>query len=179
MSRTPEYRAWLDMKTRCLKESNKFYAHYGGRGITICQRWLESFENFYSDMGNKPSKEYSLERIDNDKGYEPANCKWADWLEQSTNKRVLRKRKSVSPGIYIIKGSYYVKLQRGYRQYHIGVYSKLDDATKAREAAANEYKQFHHLGASAIEKKLKNLMEVKDGTREKGNRGRVLQSSAA
>lgn len=87
MYNTPEYRAWVDMKTRCLKEDHKSYHNYGGRGIKICNRWLESFENFYSDMGNRPSNKHSLDRINNDSDYEPNNCRWTTSKEQNSNKR--------------------------------------------------------------------------------------------
>lgn len=86
LSRTPEYVAWSDMKGRCLNENFKNYLHYGGRGIKVCVKWLESFENFYKDMGDRP-KNCSLDRIDVDGDYSPKNCRWSDQHTQNSNKR--------------------------------------------------------------------------------------------
>jgi hypothetical protein len=86
-SRTPEYKSWSHMKDRCLNIKNKSYKNYGGRGITVCKEWLESFFNFLNDMGCKPSKEYSLGRINNDGNYEKNNCEWQTTKEQSCNTR--------------------------------------------------------------------------------------------
>jgi hypothetical protein len=80
-----EYRAWHNMKQRCLNPNNPTFKYYGKKGITIHNSWLE-FDNFYRDMGRKPNKSYTLERINNNKGYEPGNCKWATWEEQNNNK---------------------------------------------------------------------------------------------
>jgi hypothetical protein len=80
------YKCWGHMKERCLNPNHKKYLDYGGRGITICERWLQ-FENFLEDMGEKPEG-YSLDRINNEKGYEPGNCHWATLEEQDRNKRV-------------------------------------------------------------------------------------------
>jgi hypothetical protein len=82
----PEYRIWAHMKGRCLNPNDRSFARYGGRGITVCERWL-SFENFLADMGQRPSPEHSLERKENNDGYHPDNCIWATPLEQANNKR--------------------------------------------------------------------------------------------
>jgi len=85
---TVEYRCWASMKTRCSNPKHKYYKNYGGRGITICDRWLYSFENFLEDMGEKPLPELSLDRIDNDGNYEPENCRWATKEQQIHNRRI-------------------------------------------------------------------------------------------
>lgn len=86
LNKTPEHRAWVEMKRRCLDENRPAYKNYGGRGITFCNEWLE-FTKFIADMGSKPSPDYSLDRIDNDLGYYPENCRWADRKTQSRNQR--------------------------------------------------------------------------------------------
>lgn len=84
---SPEYYAWRSMRNRCEDPSTKYFDKYGGRGIAVCQRWSE-YQNFLDDMGRKPSKQYSLERENNDGNYEPANCKWATKSEQTRNRSV-------------------------------------------------------------------------------------------
>lgn len=86
MGKTPEYRSWSMMKSRCYNRNNRKYSRYGGRGIVVCDRWLNSFENFYKDMGPKPFG-FSIERKDNDGHYCPENCEWADSYTQSNNKK--------------------------------------------------------------------------------------------
>lgn len=85
---TPEYAAWLSMKFRCYKKTMYQYKDYGGRGIIVCDRWLNSFESFLSDMGYRPSLNHSLDRYPNrDGNYEPNNCRWATREEQMNNTR--------------------------------------------------------------------------------------------
>lgn len=87
MCKSPEYNSWDAMIQRCRNPLGKNYHHYGGRGITVCERWLSSFENFYADMGPKPTPKHSIDRINNDGNYEPGNCRWATQSEQNFNKR--------------------------------------------------------------------------------------------
>lgn len=84
---TPEYRAWSKIKGRCHNPKDKKYADYGARGIRVCDEWRDDFPRFLADMGLRPSAAHSIDREDNDKGYEPGNCRWATVLEQAANKR--------------------------------------------------------------------------------------------
>ena len=83
---TTEYRTWSMMIQRCENKKLPSYLDYGGRGITVCERW-HKYENFLADMGRKPSKNHSLDRMNNEKGYSRSNCRWATRKEQVLNKR--------------------------------------------------------------------------------------------
>lgn len=84
MSKTIVYRKWLGMKSRIFNKKNSHYDRYGGRGISICERWMV-FENFAADMGPMPSKKHEIDRKNNDGNYEPSNCRWATRKEQTRN----------------------------------------------------------------------------------------------
>lgn len=86
MTDTVEYRTWLSMMQRCYNPKNPSYEDYGGRGIHVDERW-HKFENFYEDMGKRPSKEHSLDKLNNYANYGPGNCKWATIYEQNQNRR--------------------------------------------------------------------------------------------
>lgn len=82
-----EYRCWEGMKKRCLNPNSAHFRHYGGRGIKVCDRWLNSYENFLADLGRRPSPKHSLDRVDVDGNYEPDNCRWATHSQQMKNRR--------------------------------------------------------------------------------------------
>lgn len=109
---------------RCYVKSSSTYAKYGAVGISVCDEW-HNFENFYRDMGNKPTKEHSIDRIDGSKGYSPDNCRWATNDEQANNQKSNRKvtwhgkTYNVSQlmrhlGLYTSTGKYYSRLNRGW-----------------------------------------------------------------
>lgn len=85
MSKTPTYKSWSDMMTRCYNKADYHYVWYGSRGISVCPQW-HKFEGFFKDMGLKP-KQLSLDRINNDGNYEPSNCRWATHKQQCNNRR--------------------------------------------------------------------------------------------
>lgn len=136
MSGTTEYKAWQGMIRRCYEKSNDSYKWYGARGIVVCDRWRNSFEAFYADMGNKPKATMSLDRIDSNGNYEPSNCRWATATVQAANKR--------EQGISITntsgyKGVSYDKTRNKYKAYvtigglsvYIGRYGTAQEARAA------------------------------------------------
>ena len=113
---TPEYWVWRAMYNRCNNPNTQDYPEYGKRGIKICKRW-SSFENFYSDMGERPSALLSIERKNNNKGYSPQNCKWATAKEQANNRR---RRKHNTKSISGVKGVYWNRAaKKWYVQIHV------------------------------------------------------------
>lgn len=114
MSHSSEYHAWGNMIQRCTNPNNPEYKNYGARGIIVCREWLNSFEVFFKDMGEKPFSDYSLDRKNNDKGYEKNNCRWIDSSTQAIN---TRRRENKTTGITNISYSkrddlFYVDIAR-------------------------------------------------------------------
>lgn len=87
---SPEYSVWAGMLQRCYNTNDVSYKRYGAMGITICPEWKRSFETFFADMGARPSSKHQIDRIDNAKGYQPGNCRWATHIEQSRNRSVVK-----------------------------------------------------------------------------------------
>jgi hypothetical protein len=136
----PEYYAWSGMKRRCLDPNNPKYPVYGGRGITVCDRWLgiEGFPNFMQDMGSKPSRRHSLDRIDVNGNYEPTNCRWATPHQQAWNKQNSRPQ----PGIYYdskYKNKWSARLEVNNVTVFYGRYATEAEAIEKRRQAERQY----------------------------------------
>ncbi len=86
----PLFGTWVAMKQRCYNPKHTYYEYYGGKGVKVCERWVDSFANFVEDMGERPDG-YTLDRVDGGEEYSPDNCRWADWNTQGLNKKSVKK----------------------------------------------------------------------------------------
>lgn len=147
-----EYNIWSKIIDRCKNPNCERYPNYGGRGITICERW-EKFENFFADMGKCPDG-FSIERVDNNAGYEPSNCVWADNFTQAKNRRTRVDNRSGVPGVfwYTAKGinKWSVTITRKKKVYRLGYFEKLEDAIAVRKEAEQRL-DFAPLGDNSID----------------------------
>lgn len=137
MARTVEYTTWRSMKQRCYVPGMVQYKDYGGRGIKVCERWKNSFVNFFEDMGKRPAKGYSLDRINNDGDYEPSNCRWATQSQQRLNARRPLSRKDNTSGTVGVNydnhiGYWRARVQIGGKRVSLGTFKTRDDAVRAR-----------------------------------------------
>jgi hypothetical protein len=134
---TGTYNSHSNMIQRCFNEKHPRFNDYGGRGITVCDRWL-NFENFYADMGDKP-KGKSLDRIDNNGDYCPNNCRWATVKEQNTNQRMRKVGKNNKTGIVGVSITKNGRFKAEYKKIHLGTFKSLLDACCVRKSAENRY----------------------------------------
>ena len=132
-----EYRAWQELKQRCLTDRNPSFKHYGARGIGVCERWTHSFPAFLEDMGARPDGA-SIDRIDNDKGYSPDNCRWATKTIQSRN---IRRSTAVHSGVYFESASqsWVARITVDHRAIRLGAFPSKDLAAAARKEAEVVY----------------------------------------
>lgn len=128
------YQVWQAMKDRCNNPRNKSYKYYGGRGIRVCDRWLESYANFLADMGTAP-KGMQLDRIDNDGNYEPSNCRWATRSQQILNRRY--SNPSGYRGVYRRPSKkWYASIVINGKHQVIGTFDDIEEAALAWDSAA-------------------------------------------
>lgn len=141
LNKTPEHRAWVYMKLRCYNERNHNYHRYGGRGISVCDRWRESFVNFLADLGTRPSKNHTLDRIDSDGNYEPGNCRWVTRQVQNINRRICRVNTSGYRGVNFHKRArkWEASISVNNKRIYLGVHSNKDDAARAYDEAAKKF----------------------------------------
>lgn len=148
-----EYNTWTTMKRRCYNENDLAYKYYGGKGITIYDKWLNDFDSFVEDMGKKPFKNAQIDRIDSDKGYYPDNCRWV-----TPHDNMLNIKYHKNWGIRKINNTYHVRVTRSYKTR----YAKTKDIQKAIAIRDSWVKEYEDNRTMWIEKTLNNSYKMKE-----------------
>lgn len=133
LSYLPEFNVWRAIKTRCNNKNFKSYDNYGGRGIKICKQWEDSFVEFYKYVGARPSNKHSIDRIDNNKGYEPGNVRWATANIQATNNRRNTEHANIKIKKYKTKTSYTVSIRKDKKLLFYKRFNDFNSALLARD----------------------------------------------
>ena len=133
LSTAPIYDCWIAMKARCNNSQHPNYSNYGDRGIKVCDRWQNSFDNFFSDMGKKYKQGLTLDRIDNNGNYEPLNCRWITIFEQQRN----RTNNNIVVGVHFekMRKKWHADITHNGIKTFLGRFVNLEDAKRARENA--------------------------------------------
>lgn len=138
---TPTYHCWNSMLQRCSNKKDTAYHHYGGRGIKVCDRWQNSFENFYEDMGQRPEG-LTIDRINNEGNYEPSNCRWASMQVQGLNQRRFKTNTSGFTGVYKSGKKWLASITIDDKLVRLGIWDTPEKANraylKAKEARMRE-----------------------------------------
>lgn len=141
--REPLYTTYQGMISRCYSKNNVAYHRYGGRGIGVCREWKGHFQRFKADMGSKPSPLHSLDRIDNDKGYSPDNCRWATQTEQHMNRGIFSRNTSGVQGVSrspkSAKLPWRAYVTKNKKQIHLGYFKTFQEAVMARKNGAEKH----------------------------------------
>jgi len=140
MRDNPAYMIWKGMNDRCRNENHANHHNYGGRGVKVCDRWLHSFPNFISDMGERPTPTHSIDRINGNGNYEPSNCRWATPTEQARNQRT--NNISGMRGVLLCEKwspRWNVTISVNRKKIQIGRFIDFFDAVCARKSAENKY----------------------------------------
>jgi len=139
-TRHPLYKTWIGMKGRCYSKTNKDYPKYGGRGVTVCDRWVDSFDTFVREVGERPSPEHTIDRIDNNGNYGPGNCRWATKDQQSRNRRTFNSNTSGTPGVHYhtTVGKWQARIYSAGKRIHGGYFNTKAEAIVARQKLVAE-----------------------------------------
>jgi len=137
-SSSREYNIWRGMKKRCHLESDENYSQYGGSGIEVCKEWRESFEQFYKDMGDAP-KDFTIDRINNNKGYFKENCRWASAVTQNQNRGNNKSNSSGYKGVCAFKDKWKAYISINKKQTVLGIFDTKEEAYQVRLEAESKY----------------------------------------
>lgn len=140
-SDTPEYTVWESMLQRCYNPKAEGFLYYGGRGILVCEEWKNSFPFFLKDMGKRPDKTYTIDRINNNKDYSKVNCRWANPTQQALNRGIRKDNKSGVIGVSFNKrtNKYVSYINIKHKNIHLGYFSATEQASFARKEAEERY----------------------------------------